>query len=106
MNVVYCSRDWRLRVKLNFTERSRLRWTHIHPDHWSTVEVASWLNFVADEHRIPLDERTDMLDAFDSVTGSQLLFMTKEQFVAADQTRGGQIFEIFRNVYPAGMYCC
>ena len=95
-----------LRVKLNFTERSRLRWTHIHPDHWSTVEVASWLNFVADEHRIPLDERTDMLDAFDSVTGSQLLFMTKEQFVAADQTRGGQIFEIFRNVYPAGMYCC
>ena len=84
------------------TERQRLRWTHIHPDHWSAVEVASWLNFVADEHSFTPDERSNTLEVFESMTGSQLLSMSCEDFLMTDPSKGGLLFEVFKGVYPAG----
>ena len=42
------------------------------------------------------------MEAFEFVTGSQLLSMTKEQFLQADPTKGGLLFEIFKEVLPAG----
>lgn len=83
-------------------ERHRLRWTHIHPDHWSSVEVASWLNFVADEHGFTHEERTSMLESFESTTGPQLSRMSRDDFLATDPAKGGIIFEVFKGVYPAG----
>ena len=64
--------------------------------------MASWLNYIADEHNFSPDERSNTLAAFDSVTGSQLLTMTREQFLTADPAKGGMLHEIFKDVYPAG----
>ena len=86
------------------TEPKRLRCVHIHPDHWRSVEIADWLNFIADEYRFTLDERASILGSFQSTTGPQLMQMSRDDFLATDPAKGGIIFEAFEALYPTGKH--
>ena len=66
--------------------------------------MASWINYVADEHTFTAEERCNISEAFDSVTGTQLLSMTKDEFLQADPSKGGLLFDIFKGVFPSGNY--
>ena len=77
-------------------------WTTLHPDNWTVLEVAEWLNSVAEEYSLSYEVKVSLASAFSGVNGRQLMAMTLQNFTDLDPRHGGLLFTVFRHTVCAG----
>ena len=77
-------------------------WTTLHPDNWTVVEVAEWLNSVAEEYSLCYEVKVSLTSAFSDVNGRRLMAMTLQNFTDLDPRHGGLLFTVFRHTVCAG----
>lgn len=75
-----------------------LRWTTLHPEHWTVNEVSSWVEYVCKEHQIEAKETAALVTAFDDVNGPRLLHMTKQEFLLLTSEYGNLLFGVFHKM--------
>ncbi|KAK6191596.1 hypothetical protein SNE40_003243 [Patella caerulea] len=79
----------------------KLRWTILHPDHWTKNEVQDWLKCVLEKNKITGNDKYAILEAFDDVDGHQLIKMSAANFKDLDMEYGELLFKTFKGLLPS-----
>ncbi|XP_062599774.1 ETS-related transcription factor Elf-5-like [Saccostrea cucullata] len=77
------------------------RWATLHPSNWTSVELAGWLEYVAEEYKMDSEVTGSLVDSFQDLDGRRLLQMSQDDFRAISEQHGEFLFEIFKQMCSA-----
>ncbi|XP_046338778.2 uncharacterized protein LOC124120084 isoform X2 [Haliotis rufescens] len=77
------------------------RWTILHPEHWTTAEVAGWVDSVARANNVGEEDHHMISQAFETVTGNQLIAMKRGDFINTLGNTGEFMYQTFRTMFIA-----
>ncbi|GFS11513.1 ETS-family transcription factor [Elysia marginata] len=84
----------------DLSKDSLTSWTTKHPQNWTKKEVLDWVYYVVEQEK--LDGSCVKGEAFSNFTGSCLIKMGREGFLAADPINGLKLYQTFRSLINNG----